>query len=163
LRDIADFTPTRAAAIVSFMGVSVICGYALSAFVGDRLVRRRGVPVVHVMLGGCVLVFAMQLAIVLIPPAFSAPFWIGFALFGTFTALSYPALGRHFAVEQTGRVNASLNFLLFAGGFVFQWTFGVVVERLTPSLGFEQAYDAALWLLIALQAAGYVWYALRRD
>jgi len=163
LRDIADFTPTRAAAIVSFMGVSVICGYALSAFVGDRLVRRRGVPVVHVMLGGCVMVFAMQLAIVLIPPAFSAPFWIGFALFGTFTALSYPALGRHFAVEQTGRVNASLNFLLFAGGFVFQWTFGVVVERLTPSLGFEQAYDAALWLLIALQAAGYVWYVLRRD
>jgi len=162
LRDVAGFSPAEAATIVSIMGVAVIAGYALSAFVGDRLVRRRGVPVVNVMLGGCVMVFAMQVAIVLVAPSWSAPFWIGFALFGTFTALSYPALGRHFAVEQTGRVNASLNFLLFAGGFVFQWTFGVVVERLTPTLGFAQAYDAALWLLIALQAAGYVWYAVRR-
>lgn len=163
LRDVADFTPTQAAAIVSFMGVSVICGYALSAFVGDRLVRHRGVPVVNVMLGGCLLVLAMQVAIVLVPPAWSTPFWIGFGLFGTFTALSYPALGRHFAVAQTGRVNASLNFLLFAGGFVFQWTFGVVVERLTPALGLHHAYDTALWLLIALQAFGYAWYAIRRD
>jgi len=162
LRDVAGFSPAEAATIVSIMGVAVIAGYALSAFVGDRLVRRRGVPVVNVMLGGCVMVFAMQVAIVLVAPSWSAPFWIGFALFGTFTALSYPALGRYFAVEQTGRVNASLNFLLFAGGFVFQWTFGVVVERLTPTLGFAQAYDAALWLLIALQAAGYVWYAVRR-
>lgn len=163
LRDVAGFSPAQAASIVSIMGIAVIAGYALSAFVGDRLVRHRGVPVVHVMLGGCVMVFAMQLAIVLVPPSWSAPFWIGFALFGTFTALSYPALGRHFAVEQTGRVNASLNFLLFAGGFVFQWSFGVVVERLTPSLGLEHAFDAALWSLIVLQAAGYVWYAVRRN
>jgi predicted MFS family arabinose efflux permease len=162
LRDIAGFSPATAATIVSVMGGAVIVGYALSGFVGDRLVRRRGMPVVYVMLGGCILVFSMQLAIVLITPSWSAPFWIGFALFGTFTALSYPALGRHFAVEQTGRVNASLNFLLFVGGFVFQWTFGVIVERLTPSLGLEGAYDTALWLLIGLQAAGYVWYAIRR-
>jgi hypothetical protein len=114
------------------------------------------------MFGGCIMVFAMQLLIVSVSPASSAPFWIGFALFGTFTALSYPALGRHFAVEQTGRVNASLNFLLFAGGFFFQWTFGVVVERLTPALGLELAFDAALWILIALQASGYLWYVVRR-
>lgn len=162
LRDIAGFTPATAASIISVMGVAVIAGYALSAFVGDRLVRRRGIPVVHVMLGGCILVFAMQLGIVLVTPSWSAPFWIGFALFGTFTALSYPALGRYFSVEQTGRVNASLNFLLFAGGFLFQWSFGVVVERLTPELGPQAAYDIALWSLIGLQAAGYVWYAIRR-
>lgn len=163
LRDIAGFTPAQAASIVSTMGVAVIAGYALSAFVGDRLIRHRGVPVVNVMLAGCILVFTMQLAIVLISPSWSAPFWIGFALFGTFTALSYPALGRHFAVEQTGRVNASLNFLLFASGFVFQWTFGVVVERLTPALGLERAYDAALWTFITLQGLGYLWYAMRRN
>jgi len=162
LRDVAGFSPAKAASIVSMMGMAVIGGYALSAFVGDRLVRRRGVPVVSVMFGGCIMVFAMQLLIVSVSPASSAPFWIGFALFGTFTALSYPALGRHFAVEQTGRVNASLNFLLFAGGFFFQWTFGVVVERLTPALGLELAFDAALWILIALQASGYLWYVVRR-
>lgn len=162
LREIAGFSPAKAAIVVSLMGIAVIAGYGLSAIVGDRLVRRRGVPVVNVMLGGCLMVFAMQIFIILVDPALSAPFWIGFALFGTFTALSYPALGRYFAVELTGRVNASLNFMLFVGGFALQATFGMVVERLTPAFGLEIAYDGALWFLVVLQAAGYVWYVIRR-
>jgi predicted MFS family arabinose efflux permease len=162
LRDVAGFTPAYAATVVSLMGIAVIAGYGLSAFLGDRLVRRYGVPVSAVMLGGCLMVFTMQIGIILVDPALSAPFWIGFALFGTFTALSYPALGRYFPVAQTGRVNTSLNFLLFVGGFVLQWSFGVVVERLTPAWGLEAAYDGAFLSLVALQAAGYVWYAIRR-
>jgi predicted MFS family arabinose efflux permease len=162
LRDVAGFSPARAATIISLMGVAVIAGYALSAGIADGLVRRRGVPVSRVMLGGCMMVTTMLLGIILFEPALTAPFWIGFALFGTFTALSYPALGRHFTVELTGRVNASLNFLLFVGGFVLQWTFGVLVARLTPHFGLEPAYHGALWSLVALQAAGYAWYAIRR-
>jgi hypothetical protein len=37
-----------------------------------------------------------------------------------------------------------------------------VVEWLTPGWGLESAYDGALWSLVALQAAGYVWYVVRR-
>ena len=162
LREVAGFSSAKAATVISLMGLAVIVGYGLSAIVGDRLVRRRGVPVVNVMMGGCLMVFAMQLAIILVEPSWSSPFWIGFALFGTFTALSYPALGRSFPVELTGRVNASLNFMLFIGGFALQGTFGILVEWLTPALGLEAAYDGALWFLLALQAAGYLWYALRR-
>ena len=162
LRRVAGFTPTSAATIVSLMGVAVIAGYALSAFIGDRLVYRRGVPVAHLMLGGCLAVFAMQVLIAFVDPAWSAPLWIGFALAGSFTALSYPALSRHFDVSLTGRVNASLNFVLFVCGFLLQWTFGIVVDGLAPRLGFAEAYDTALWLLILLQAFGYIWYAIRR-
>lgn len=162
LRDVAGFSPAKAASVVSLMGLAVIAGYGLSALVADRLIHRRGVPVSQVMIGGCAMVFLMQLIIIVIEPSSTAPFWIGFALFGTFTALSYPALGRHFAVELTGRVNASLNFLLFVGGFIFQGAFGVIVARLTPVLGLESAYNGALWTMVGLQAAGYVWYGLRR-
>jgi predicted MFS family arabinose efflux permease len=162
LRDVAGLSPARAATVVSLMGIAVIAGYALSAGLADGLVRRRGLPVSWVMLGGCALVFSMLLCIILVPPAYTSPFWIGFALFGTFTALSYPALGRHFTTELTGRVNASLNFMLFVGGFVLQWTFGIVVARLAPHFGVESAYHGALWVLVGLQAAGYVWYAIRR-
>lgn len=161
LRDVAGFTPAAAATIISLMGVAVIAGYALSAFIGDRLVYRRGLPVAHLMLGGFLGVFAMQVAIVVLDPSWSAPLWIAFALFGSFTALSYPALSRNFDVRLAGRVNASLNFVLFVFGFLFQWTFGLVVEGLTPTLGLTEAYRTALWLLIGLQAAGYVWYAIR--
>lgn len=162
LRDVAGFSPGKAATVVSIMGLAVIAGYALSALIADRLIRRRGVPVGQVMIGGCLMVLLMQVIIILVDPASSAPFWVGFALFGTLTALSYPTLGQYFAVEQTGRVNASLNFLLFVGGFVLQGAFGVVVDRLTPILGLELAYDGALWGLVGLQAAGYVWYMVRR-
>ncbi len=163
LRDVAGYTPATAATILSGMGVAVIAGYALSAGVADRLVRRRGIPVSTVMLVGCALVCAMLTFVIVFDPALSAAFWIGFALFGTFTALSYPALSRHFPVSQAGRVNASLNFTLFVGGFLLQWSFGVVVDRLTPSMGIEGAFDVAIGALVALQLAAFAWYFLRRN
>jgi len=161
LRDVAGFSSAKAASVVSLMGLAVIAGYGLSALAADRLIHRRGVPVSSVWMGGSVMVTLMQVIIIVIEPASTAPFWIGFALFGTFTALSYPALSRHFTAELTGRVNASLNFLLFVGGFILQGAFGIVVANLTPSFGLESAYDGALWALVGLQVAGYVWYVLR--
>jgi len=161
LREVAGYTSAQAATVVSLMGVAVIVGYALSAGVADRLMRR-GVPVSTVMLGGCAMVFLVLGAIVLIDPAWCAPLWVAFALFGTFTALSYPVINRNFPVSLAGRVNAALNFLLFVGGFALQWAFGIVVARLTPGFGVEFAYDTALVCLMTLQACGFVWYALRR-
>jgi hypothetical protein len=66
-----------------------------------------------------------------------------------------------FSGSLTGRVHTALNFLVFAAAFALQWAFGVVVEELTPSLGVEGAYDAALWGLVGLQAASFVWYVMR--
>jgi predicted MFS family arabinose efflux permease len=162
LRDVAGYTPASAATILSSMGIAVIAGYALSAGVADRLVRRYGIPVSAVMLSGCALVCAMMISVIVFDPAISAIFWIGFALFGTFTALSYPALSRHFPISQAGRVNASLNFTLFVGGFILQWSFGLVVDWLEPSMGMEGAFDAAIGSLIALQVAAFVWYFWRK-
>lgn len=162
LRDVSGYSPATAATIVSGMGVAVIAGYALSAGVADRLVRRYQIPVSTVMLCGCALVCAMLTSVIVFDPAISAIFWIGFSLFGTFTALSYPALSRNFPVSQAGRVNAALNFTLFVGGFVLQWSFGVIVDWLEPSLGTEGAFDAGIASLVALQLIAFAWYFWRR-
>lgn len=160
LRDVAGYSPDRAATILSLMGVAMIVGYALCGVLTNRLVAL-GVPLTKVMIGGYLLYFAMLPLIIIIEPASAAPIWLAFALFISFGPLSYPVLGVLFPATLTGRVHTGLNFLVFVAAFVLQWAFGVVVEALIPSLGVEHAYDAALWGLVGVQAAGLVWYVLR--
>ena len=160
LRDVAGYSPDRAATILSLMGVAMIVGYALCGVLTNRLVAL-GVSLTKVMIGGYLLYCAMLPLIIVIEPASAAPIWLAFALFISFGPLSYPVLGVLFPATLTGRVHTGLNFLVFVAAFVLQWTFGVVVEALIPSLGVEHAYDAALWGLVGVQAAGLVWYVLR--
>jgi predicted MFS family arabinose efflux permease len=161
LRDVAGYAPDQAATILSLVGVAMIVGYVFCGFVSNRLVAL-GVPLPTVMIVGYLAFFATLPAVILIDARWSAAVWILFAIFVSFGTLSYPVLGALFPPALTGRVHTALNFLVFVAAFALQWAFGVVVQELAPSLGVEQAYDAALWALVALQGAGYVWYLARR-
>lgn len=161
LREVASYTPDEAATIVSLVGVAMIIGFVFCAFVTNRLVRV-GVPLTKVMIGGYLAHSAMLPVIILINPAWAAPFWLAFALLVSFAPLSYPVLGALYPASQTGRVHTALNFLVFVFAFILQWGFGVVVESLIPAFGVEGAYDAALWVLVGLHIAGYAWYVLKR-
>lgn len=161
LRNVAGYAPDEAATILSLVGVAMICGYVICGISTSRLVAL-GVPLPSVMIGGYLLFFFTQPLIILVDPAWSAPAWLAFAMLISFGTLSYPALGAFFPASLTGRVHTGLNFLVFAAAFAFQWSFGVVVEALTPTLGVEAAYDIALWCLVGVQTAGYLWYFLRR-
>jgi predicted MFS family arabinose efflux permease len=160
LREVAGYRPDAAAIVVSLMGVAMIAGYALCGIATNRMVAR-GVPLSRVMIGGYLIYCAVFPVIILIDPANAAPVWLVFAMCISFGPLSYPVLGALFSGSLTGRVHTALNFLVFAMAFALQWAFGVVVEELRPSLGVEGAYDAALWGLVALQAASFVWYVMR--
>jgi predicted MFS family arabinose efflux permease len=160
LREVAGYRPDAAAIVVSLMGVAMITGYALCGIATNRMVAR-GVPLSRVMISGYVIYCAVFPVIILIDPAQAAPVWLVFAMCISFGPLSYPVLGALFSGSLTGRVHTALNFLVFAVAFALQWAFGVVVEELRPSLGVEGAYDAALWGLVGLQAASFVWYVMR--
>jgi MFS family permease len=160
LREVAGYAPDGAATIVSLMGVGMIVGYALCAITTNRLVAS-GVPLARIMIAGYLIYFAILPVIILIDPAWAAPVWLVFALCMSFGPLSYPVLGALFSGALTGRVHTALNFLVFVTAFALQWAFGVVVEVLTPSLGVDGAYDAALWALVGLQAASFVWYVVK--
>jgi len=161
LREVASFTPDEAATIVSLVGVAMIVGFVLCAVATNRLVAL-GVPLTTVMIGGYLAHSAMLPLIILINPAWAAPVWLAYALLVSFAPLSFPVLGALYPASQTGRVHTALNFLVFTFAFGLQWGFGVVVEALTPALGVEGAYDAALWVLAGLHAASYAWYVVRR-
>jgi len=161
LREVAGYSPTTAATVISCMGIAVIIGYAASGGVAHQLVKR-GIPLAAVMLGGCFTVLATLSAIVLINPSWSAPLWVALAFFGCFPALSYATISQNFPVASAGRVNATINFMVFVGSFVLQWSFGVIVSRLTGGNGVEFAFDVALGSLVALQTFGFVWYFLFR-
>lgn len=161
LREVASYTPDEAAAVVSLVGVAMIVGFVFCAVVTNRLVAA-GVPLIKVMFGGYLAHSATLPLIILIDPALAAPIWLAFALLVSFAPLSYPVLGALYPASQTGRVHTALNFLVFTFAFALQWGFGVIVEVLIPVLGVEGAYNAALWVLAGLHAAGYIWYLLRR-
>jgi len=161
LRDVAGFAPDKAAIILSSVGVTMIVGYVMCGVAANRLVAR-GVALSSVMIGGYLVFFATLPVIVVINPAWAVPVWIVFALFVSFGTLSYPVLGALFPPALTGRVHTALNFLVFISAFALQWAVGVVVEVLTPSLSINAAYDVALLGLVGLQAAGYVWYFVKR-
>jgi hypothetical protein len=114
------------------------------------------------MMGGCIAFTATLPAIILLPPAWGAPFWLLFGSLISFAALSYPVLGGEFPPALTGRVHTALNFLVFIAGFALQWGFGVLVKYLIPNLGVEGAYDAAIGCLVVGQAAAIIWYWLKR-
>lgn len=161
LRNVAGYPPAEAATVLSLIGVAMIAGYVLCGLATNKLISL-GVPLPVVMIGGYLLYFATQPVIILIEPAWSAPVWLVFALLVSTGTLSYPALAAHFPGAMTGRVHTALNFLVFAAAFAFQWVFGVVVELLLPVVDVDTAYDVALWGLVGLQAAGYIWYAVWR-
>lgn len=161
LRDVARFSPDKAAIILSSVGVAMIAGYVMCGVVTNRLVAR-GVPLSSVMIGGYLVFFVTLPVIVVVNPAWGVPVWIVFALFMSFGTLSYPVLGALFPPGLTGRVHTALNFLVFISAFALQWAVGLVVEALAPSLGMNGAYDVALLGLVVLQAAGYIWYVLKR-
>lgn len=161
LREVAGYAPSEAATVVSLVGVAMIVGFIICAVVTNRLVAR-GVPLAKVMISGYLLQSTMLPFIIVINPAWAPPLWLAYALLISFAPLAFPVLGALHPASQTGRVHTALNFLVFVFAFGLQWAFGVVVEALVPVLGVEGAYDVALWALVSLQAAGYVWYVAKR-
>jgi predicted MFS family arabinose efflux permease len=161
LRDVAGYSPSAAAATLSVMAVATICGYVASGWAANRLARH-GVPVGLVAVVGTAAFILVQPAIILLPPTATVPLWLAFAFFGTVSTLAYPALTAMFPGSLAGRVNTALNFVVFVAAFAAQWTVGVVVARLGPSIGVESAYDVAFAGLVAVQVATLAWYVLRR-
>jgi predicted MFS family arabinose efflux permease len=161
LRDVALYSPEQAATVVSLMGGSMIVGYVFCALLSNKLVHK-GVPLGHIMIGGCIAFTATLPAIILLEPAWGAPLWLLFASLISFAALSYPVLGAEFPPGLTGRVHTALNFLVFIAGFALQWGFGVLVKYLIPHLGVEGAYDVAIWCLVGGEVAALIWYWMRR-
>ncbi|MGE5505918.1 MAG: MFS transporter [Actinomycetota bacterium] len=159
MRDVAGLDANGAAAGLTAMAAGMAVGYLSIGAIAERLARR-GIPVVAVAAAG--------MAVFTVSGAFMAAGWstaplllaaiYGFA--GSSSALNYVILTQDFDAGLAGRVNTSLNLVIFLAAFSLQWGLGAVL-RLWPTVDNHwpaEAWQAALWLPVVLQVLTLAWF-----
>jgi hypothetical protein len=101
-----------------------------------------------------------QLALVLrLPLPVWLP-WVTIAATGACTVLSYAILSEMFPKSASGRANGALNLLHVTAAFAIQYAIGLIVQQWPADGGHypPEAYQAALGLNVAVQAAAFLWF-----
>lgn len=159
LQDVAGYTRGQAADVLFLMAATMVGGHLLTGTVAERL-SRRGVAPRRLFTIGTVLflsIFATLAAGV------STPAWLLWPLLtlvGTTGVLSYAILSQHFPPHLAGRVNTSLNLLVFLFAFLIQWGMGAIIDLFAPRPGGGypvEAYQAAFGGSAILLALSLVW------
>ena len=94
---------------------------------------------------------------------FTTVVWLCFCITGTTGIVCYADLSQRFPAQMTGRVNTSLNLLVFIAAFICQWGIGVIIDRWPLQAGggyAPQGYQVSFAVLLALQAAGLLWFLI---
>jgi MFS family permease len=74
-------------------------------------------------------------------------------------ALTHPAVGQNFPIDQAGRAIAFFNLLLFLGVFFTQWGFGKIVAVINEGgHHLVLAYQVAFFVLALLSLLSYLWF-----
>jgi MFS family permease len=144
-----------------WLAVAIAVGFFFSSVVIDAL-RRRGWSPPTVIGIGMALFLLVQLLLVLdLGGRFSLVVWVAFGLFGTVSVAFYAILSQAFSGHLAGRVNTTLNLLVFVSAFLIQFGVGEVIELwpARPDGGHPAvAHRAAMGILLALQALAFLWF-----
>lgn len=145
------------------MAIGLSASALIFGTAGDRL-RRRGVSLSATF--GCATALAIlaQLALILRWPIPTWLPWIAIAGMGAGTVLSYAIVTELFPKSSSGRANGALNLLHIGSAFAVQVTVGFIVELWPVDAGRHSpvAYQTALGINLALQAAAFLWFAWPR-
>ena len=140
---------------------SALCVSAVAFGAISSWFRRKGLDmrllflVTATVFIGCELGLAFRMPI---PPIVE---WGLIAATGAATVFSYSILSDFFPKYLSGRANSALNVLHIGSAFMLQTAFGVIVNLWQPNQAGhypEQAYRAAILVIVALQVAALAWY-----
>ena len=151
LRDVAGYSRAEVAQTLLAVNIALIAGYLGYGRAADALARR-GFPTVMLFAGGIACTSACFALLALGVTTGAALLWALCIGFGAVVSVAYPTLSRRYPREMAGRVNTCLNMFTFIGGFLGQWSVGVVLNRWAPT---PEGYDPAGYLY----AFGAVWLA----
>jgi len=155
LREVAGLSSSSAAAWLSALSIGLVVGFLGYGVIASRAERAgRGI---HVLVIGSLAYAFSALLIILLPPAVATPVWLVYTALGSVGVLSYAFATRQFPAEMAGRVNTTLNFIVFFTAFVGQWLFGVVLEFFPNGEGgaTRLGYQVALSTILGLQLLSY--------
>jgi len=164
LMKVDHLSPSAAGERLMLIAASMIAGFLLLGLVAERL-GRRGVPTLIVAALAMGAFMLSQLLIITEAWQTSPIPWMLFGFFGTAGILPYAGLSQRFPPHLAGRVNTSLNVLVFVVAFAAQWGIGIVIELWSgfaagpSSVG---GYHAAFGMMLGLQATALIWFALFR-
>ncbi len=150
LMEVDGETRSGAARHLLFMGAVVLAGYVLIGSFGTRLARH-GIQARHLFAAGYGIAIGALAGILLrIPGSY---FWWSLYGFGaTVNVLAFTVLNEGFAREFAGRVNTTLNLMMFAGSLLAQWGIGVLAEAARAWFGFDLAGGLRFAFSVALAA-----------
>ena len=173
-RDIAGLDRGAVANQLFAMAAAFFAGILVSGAIADWFVRR-GVSLLDVMMGFLFLFFVSQvyLAVDLRGLGLTSAdlaisdlvAWCVFGMSGQVAVLAYPWLSSYFGARLSGRSNSAINLLMFLCAFAAQYGVGAIIDQYprTPAGGYPpEAYRAAFYSLLVLQAAALVWYQSNR-
>lgn len=145
------------------MAIGLSASALILGTAGDRL-RTRGVSLSTTFGFAIGLAMLAQLALILrwpIPAWFP---WIAIAGMGAGTVLSYAIVTEFFPKSASGRANGALNLLHIGSAFAVQVGVGFIIDLWPAEQGRQPvtAYQTALGINLALQAAAFLWFVRPR-
>lgn len=160
LRDVAGMDRGAAAGTLLWVAAAMAIGYLSIGYLTERLARS-GVPPMATAVWGMSAFMLVQALLIAGPVSWALPLWVFFGFLGTTGVVPYPALTQSFPAELAGRVNTSLNLLVFVAAFAAQWGVGAVIA-LWPTAAdgayHPHGYTAGFVLMFGIQAICLAWY-----
>lgn len=159
LRDVGGLAAGAAANIVALVGLAMVLGAVGSGWLARRL-QQRGISL-HVTAGAGMFLFMLAQLLILLDVA--VPGWLLWGMYGmsgTSGVLSYAALVREFPAHLAGRVSTGLTLAIFAGAFVVQYGFGLLLNAWPhDGGGYAVVAHRASWMIaLAVQLAAGAWF-----
>ncbi|MGJ9417133.1 nitrate/nitrite transporter [Massilia sp. CMS3.1] len=164
LSDVARF-PNDAVAYLLYLSMAAVIFGAIAVGMITEWAGKRGMTPLDVAGIGIGLFVLVQAAFIVgYKPSFQL-LSVLFTLVGTITGIEYAIVAQSMPRELTGRAATCLNLLIFAGAFLVQAGFGLVIGLWQPDGGGRYpalAYQVAFGVLVLLQLPGLVKHMRRR-
>jgi predicted MFS family arabinose efflux permease len=164
LRDVAGFSQNAQEWALFAMMAATMAGMLTTGTLSQKVIKRGGSGMAVVLGGVAISLSAQALALL----EFASLGWVIWPLFAFGSAAVvglFPLLARRFDPAMAGRVNTTLNCLMFAGSFAAQWGVGLIINQfpLADGGGYSAAaHQTSLAVMLAIQLAGLLWYVLRK-
>jgi sugar phosphate permease len=162
LRDVTGLSADNAAQLLFAMTLAFIGGFLTLGLIAEKLTQIYDIGLISISVFGMTLFLFVQGT--MIYGGLGSPLILVILLgfFGTASILVYAGYAQIFPKNLSGRVSTMLNLLVFMGAFILQWGFGAIIEQWPATVsGYDPAsYQAAIGVLVLLQAAGLIWYLL---
>lgn len=163
LRDVAGFGQSAQEWSLFAYMATTMAGMLTAGYISQTLMKR-GISLLWVVFSGMGIAMLAQVLALFELTAIAWLIWPLFALGSASTVTLFAWLVRHFDPAVAGRVNTTLNFLMFAGAFAAQWGVGIIINQFTLPAGggySPAAHWTALAVMLGIQLAALLWYVLR--